>query len=221
MNNVIQTIISQYGNSPRLLQMINDFNDAVDPSQSINDFYDVIWNIETAQGFGLDIWGKIVGVDRKLTVPATTRYLGFDEANTTSAYGAFGSGVFYSGPQTGSLILSDDAYRVLIYLKALANISDATIPSYNKLLQFLFGTRGRCYVIDEGNMSVRGVFEFYLTPYELAILTYSGVVPRPAGVKASILQVNTPKTFGFAEAGAGVYQPFGYGSFGQSLIPIA
>lgn len=67
-----QTVISQYGNSPTLLALIESFNDAVDPYSNIDQFWTFIWNISTAQGFGLDIWGRIVGVSRTInTTPQT------------------------------------------------------------------------------------------------------------------------------------------------------
>lgn len=72
MNNVTQTVISQYANSPTLLGIINSFNAAVDPCDDINNFYTMVWDVATAQGFGLDIWGRIVGVGRTIgTTPAT------------------------------------------------------------------------------------------------------------------------------------------------------
>lgn len=72
MNNVLQTVISQYGNSPTLLALIESFNAAVDPSADIDNFITRIWQIDSAQGFGLDIWGRIVGIGRSIpTSPVT------------------------------------------------------------------------------------------------------------------------------------------------------
>ena len=72
MINVSQTVISQYGNSPTLLAMIDSMNAAIDPSVDIDNFYAYVWDVATAQGFGLDIWGRIVGVSRTIpTTPAT------------------------------------------------------------------------------------------------------------------------------------------------------
>ncbi len=72
MDNVEQTIISQYGNSPTITSLIDSFNAAVDPTDDINNFLVWIWQVSTAQGFGLDIWGRIVGVSRTIsTTPAT------------------------------------------------------------------------------------------------------------------------------------------------------
>lgn len=215
MDNVEQTILSQYANSPTLVQLIQNMNDYIDPSADIDAFYDMVWNVDTAQGFGLDTWGKIVGLEngRLLKIPSAEINLGFDEAGTSSAT-PFGSGVFYTGNTvTQSYYLGDDAFRTLILVKAMANISDGSIPSYNQLLQNLFKGRGRCYVNDLGNMQMRYTFEFYLEPYEVAILTQSGAMPRPTGVLASIMQVPLPNVFGFAEAGKVSAAPFGQGSF--------
>ena len=70
--NVEQTVASEYGNSPTILALIDSFNAAVDPSSNIDQFWAIIWNVTTAQGFGLDIWGRIVGVTRIIqTSPPT------------------------------------------------------------------------------------------------------------------------------------------------------
>ena len=132
-------------------------------------------------------------------------------------YYPFNYGVWYNGGNSGTrgLQLSDTAFRQLILVKALANVTPTTIPSLNALLQRLFAGRGRCYVQDFGGMRMAYAFEFPLAPYETAILTQSGVAPRPAGVKLSINQLRTA-TFGFATPGR-YYKPFGYGTFATGL----
>ena len=131
-------------------------------------------------------------------------YLGYSEALD---WQPFNQAPFFTGVQaTQTYRLVDDAYRKLILVKALANISDCTSPSLNRLLSNLFEGRGRCYVSDTGNMEFRYVFEFALEPYEIAILTQSGAIPKPAAVLANVLQVDLPTTFGFNE---GLMQPFG------------
>lgn len=102
------TVISQYANSPTLLQLCKNMAQYVDPSANLAQFYGYVWNVATAVGFGLDIWGKIVRVKRQLSV----------------------------GSQQVTLIDSD--FRTLIYAKALANISAMTAPAFNQLLQNLF-----------------------------------------------------------------------------------
>jgi hypothetical protein len=214
MQNVESTLLSQYANSPTIVSLIESLNDCIDPSADIDAFYDNIWNIDTAVGYGLDVWGRIVGLPngRILKIPTTELNLGFLEAGIPSAT-SFGSGVFYNGAQgTQNFALADDAFRTLILVKAMANILDGSIPSYNKLLQLLFAGRGRCYVNDMGNMQMRFTFEFSLEPFELAILTQSGILPRPTGVQSFVITVNLPYVFGFSEAGTASAAPFGQGA---------
>lgn len=220
MQNLEQTIISQYANSPVLLSLIESMNEWADPSADIDQFYSMVWDVGSAVGFGLDIWGKIVGVQRLLKVTASTQYLGFDEGETQADdYAPFDQAPFYNGPVTGSYNLSDAAFRTLIFVKALANISDGSAPNFNQLLQTLFSGHGRAYALDQGGMLMQITCEFYLEPYELAVLEQSGALPAPAGVSLSLLQVDVAGAFGFSEAG--IYQPFGYGTFANDIITIS
>lgn len=182
------TIISQYANSPILTQLIANFDDYVDQTMNMQNFFDFIWNVDTAQGFGLDIWGRIVGVTRVLHINQSALYFGFEEATTLSAFG-FNQQPFYAGdPTTNNFSLSDDAFRVLIFAKALANISDGSIKAINQLLLNLFPNRGNCYVTDGLDMTMTYTFDFVLTPVEQAILGQSGVLPKPSGVSATVVQ---------------------------------
>lgn len=210
MLNVEQTIISQYGSGATITRLIRDMNTHIDPRADIDAFYSYVWNVETAQGFGLDIWGRIVGISRALKIPDTPDYFGFNEA-TGSAH-SFGESPFYAGaePATQTYLLGDDAYRQLILVKALANISATDAPTINQLLRNMFAGRGRTYVVDLGGMALRYTFEFDLTPYEFAIITQAGALPRPAGVSTSMFSSATP-LFGFSEAAGAA--PFGEGIF--------
>jgi len=182
------TIISQYANSPILSQLCTDIGQYLDRTADFDSFYDTIWNVDTAIGRGLDIWGKIVGVQRVLHIPQGTRFLGFEEAGGTTV-DPFGQSPFFSGtPLTDNFSLSDDSFRVLIFAKALANISDGSIPSINQLLLNLFPNRGNCYVIDNLNMTMTYEFKFILSTVEAAIIEQTGVLPKPVGVLADVVQ---------------------------------
>lgn len=217
MENVDLTVLAQYSNSTKLRSLIDTFNLAVEPESFIDTFYDMVWNIDTAQGYGLDVWGKIVGVSRLLTVNTTSKYLGFEEALTGVSQPddpqPFDQAPFYNGVQsTGTVTLSDDAFRKLILVKALSNITDCTVPNINNLLTILFSSGGTAFVTNTGSMSIRYVFTFPLSAVEESIVKYSGALPRPAGVLTEIMQVDTQNTFGFAEAGISA-QPFDQGVF--------
>lgn len=181
------TVMMEYANSPVLTSMIESFNAAIDQTQNMQNLFDMIWNVATAVGYGLDVWGRIVGVSRTLLFPGGVSYLGFNEA---TGWTGFGQGAFFSGGGTTSNFqLSDTDFRRLIYAKAAGNISDGAIPSVNKILLALFPLRGACYVIDNQNMSLTYKFQFPLTPVELAIVQQSGVLPSAAGVAITIDQL--------------------------------
>jgi len=192
MINWDETLLSQYVDSPTLIGLLNSFNDAVDPSIDIANFYTQIWNVATAVGNGLDIWGEIVGVSRNLQINASN-YFGFDESVTTPTLSTgaqpFNQAPFYLGvAATSTYALADAQYRRLILVKAAANISDLSVPSINALLRAEFGTSdgvnpyGKAYVIDNENMSFEYHLGFVPSAVQIAIINNSGVFPRPAGV---------------------------------------
>jgi len=210
MIDVEKTIISQYANSQTIVQLISNFNQYIDQSVNIDNFLSYVWDVSTAQGFGLDIWGRIVGVNRNLTLPSTPDSFGYQESGNT--WQPWGQSPFYATGTTSTYALSDDAFRTLILVKALSNISSSTIPALNQLLMNLFSGRGRCYVNDLGEMQIRYTFEFALEDWELAIITNSGAFPRPSGVYASVMQADNDSTFGFYTDSL-EYQPFNQGTF--------
>lgn len=180
-----QTIISQYSGSPTITALLRSYAQAVDPTANLDMFFEMVWDVTTAQGYGLDVWGRIVGVGRVLLV-ANDFVFGFNEA-TPGAY-PFNEGVFYNGgPAEANYALSDNAYRLLILAKAAANISDGSSASINQILLALFPGRGNCYVVDGLDMTMTYTFEFTLTAVELAIVVQSGALPRPAGVEMLVV----------------------------------
>lgn len=190
-------------------------NEYIDPRVNMQNFYDFVWNVDTAVGFGLDIWGKIVGVSRLLKIPSNTKTLGFMNSDIPPDWAPFNQGTFYTGQNSGqAFVLPDGVYRTLILTKALANIVATTAQSLNALLRNLFPGRGVSYVIDNGGMSMTFYFEFDLTVAEYAILTQSGALPHPAGVQFNVVFVPGDGTFGFQEAGPPA-EPFDYGTFYQ------
>src|ERR1700744_3405355 len=79
------TVISQYANSDVLMSIITSFTAAMDLTQDFDDFYDKVWNILTAVGWGLDVWGNILGVRRTFQQIPTTRNFGYQEATVANA----------------------------------------------------------------------------------------------------------------------------------------
>jgi Protein of unknown function (DUF2612) len=159
MNNWTQTLLSRFAGSPILVSLISSFNAAIDPSANIAAFLQYIWNVKTAVGYGLNVWGAIVGVSRVV-------------------------------PSTPPITLEDADYQTLILVKAAANIGNVSIPTLNRLLREIFSGSGLVYVQDNLNMTLTYVFLFQPSAAQLAIVQYSGAMPRPAGVLINYVFLN-------------------------------
>lgn len=208
------TVISQFANSPILTRLIENIFAYLDQTRNFEAFFDLVMNVDTAEDEGLDVWGRIVGVNRVLQVPSG-EYFGFDEALPGS--NGFNQAPYYGGASlTSNFRLSDQTYRTLILTKAAANITDGSIPAINRILMTLFPNRGNAYVTDGrfypeffgftestnasgfnqdafysgqsiGSMEMTYTFTFPLTPVELTIVQSSGVLPKPTGVSATVV----------------------------------
>ena len=208
----LEPIQSQYAASPRIVGLLVRKAALLDPGKDLMLWYDGIFNPRTAQGIGLDIWGRIVGIGRKLWV-GNTDFFGFHGQNLQN----FDNGPFWiQSLASGQVDLSDEAYRFLIFYKAAANIGESTMEALNSLLNQLFEPDhgpGSCYVLETGPMHIMAVFKFYLTSYEISILSQYGLLDRPAGVGFSWFQHDPDEMFGFAgqelqNFDNGIFTPF-------------
>ena len=202
----LRTIQSQYGASPHIIGIVEAAAKQIDPTGDIKTFYDKVFNPLTAEGVGLDVWGRIVGA---------SRYLPVDNEDFFGFYGQqlnpMNQAPFYNTGDTNLFRLTDEAYRTLIFLKAAANIGTATLPSIKEILTALFDDP--VLVMNIGNMKVRVVFEFFLTPYQRAIFQTYGLFNLGAGVGFEFYQIDPKQTFGFNGSdlqpfNQGVFQPY-------------
>lgn len=179
------TVISQFANSPTIVAMLDYASQWWGQTQNFDDFYDDIWLIDIAQGYGLDVWGRILGFSRVLAIPDGELF-GFEEAAGAGTKG-FNQAPFYSGVHaTSNVSLNDDDYRRALLAKAFANVCDGSIVAINTILSQLFPNRGNAYVTDNQDMTLNYAFTFVLSPVERAIVE-SGILPKPVGVKATIV----------------------------------
>lgn len=190
-----QTIQSQYAASPNLVSTVEIFTSVL-PNKDIELFYNSVFNIDTAEGVGLDIWGRIIGVGRTLEVKKVDDYFGF----SGSGESGFNNREFYYKGVTNVYNMTDSAYRqYLLLTKAFANISDATAPNLNYILSQLF--KGKtAYVLPTGIMRIRFVFEFNLSALERSIFNL-GLLTHGAGVGYEYYEIDKKNTFGFDGSG--------------------
>lgn len=207
MSDYARTIMRQYNNSPILLALLESFDQWVDMDKFTADFLYNVWDITTATGFALDIWGRILGRNRFVRVPRVENF-GFDiGAEPGTNWQPFNQAPFWDGSPFGTtaVALQDGEYRRLLLLKAASNIASSDCPSINALMRSMFGTRGSSFVGYDPDepMHIVYYFDFFPTPVERALIE-SGLFPQPAGTLATYFYRTLAYTpFGFAEMNSG------------------
>lgn len=221
---------SQYGDSHTIKGILNDFRSDILPGADIGVLYDNIINVDTAKGIGLDIWGRIVGVERNMYVDDSyVDYPLFGFRGGGSNANPFNQGMFFDPDQVISgervlVTLDDDNFRRLIMYKALANISSADMASINRLASILYQDEDLLCtnIVDEGTlpngdyyntspMYVRFVWRNNEVSNLNKQLFETGVIfSLVAGVKYDVKIISKDPLFGFAGSGL---NPFNNGAF--------
>jgi hypothetical protein len=209
------TIQSQYAASPTITALVNGFNAQIDPRSEVQIFYDKIFNPRTAEGVGLDIWARIVGVQRNIYVEDLSENFGFFITGEQE-WQPWDQGVFYS-PETankGSYRIDDAAFRRFIFWKALANISTADCYTLNRLLTKLFDNP--VIVTEVGLMQIRMTTTKPLEDWQKAVLVQYGMFGKPGGVGYEFWTILTP-VLGFVRDGEN-YMPLGQAPFFSGVM---
>lgn len=147
-------IFWQYNNAPALNSLVNQKQQwyLTNHSNFWNNWVKNVLNIQTANDYGLSIWGLLLGVPRNYIVNGET------------------------------LTLTTSQYRTVILARMQLIKMRGTVPEINKLLKLLFGQYGKAYVIDNHDMTMTYHFNFNLTDLQIAVLNNVKLLPRPAGV---------------------------------------
>ena len=201
------TIQSQYGASPHIQGVIHHYYNDVNPQKDIDLIYDKMINIYTAEGYGLDVWGRIVGISREyVAIDEQYDYLGFDNRPyNMGRIETFNNAPFYK-VVNGKVQLRDDAYRTYILIKAMLNISNVSLNSLNYIFKQLFSDVN-LYVLHVETMTLRLVVMGQFTQAQKGAI--QNIDWLPAGVGLQFYHLITP-TFGFHGSG---FESFNNGTF--------
>lgn len=162
-----KTILWQFDKAEKLISLItakqNWYNDKV--AGFITDFFNNFINIETADDFGLNLWGKILNFDRNIS---------------------YSTGVVH--------YCTTEEYRFLLKAQILRFKCTGTVPEINEFLYRLFDDEShQCYVRDNYNMTMTYVLQKDFSDKQWLIdwlvdpsQTYIDWLPRPAGVNIVI-----------------------------------
>jgi len=174
------------------------------------DFYNIFYNIYTATSYGLDNWGRILGVTRNIYIPIIKNTFGFGDSENPPAppgpdgypqafnYGSFSSG----GAKYTSL--KDSQFRCVLLMRYRTLVSNMSILSIQYIMnEFFFNltrfadedTPNTQFVSVQDNlaeMSITYTFTQKLEPWQTVIFSSSqnptNLLPRPLCVKAIVLQ---------------------------------
>ena len=53
-------MLAQYANSPILVSLVEGLQEQINNAKTMEDWFRIVFDLRTAKGFGLDIWGKIL-----------------------------------------------------------------------------------------------------------------------------------------------------------------
>ena len=144
------------------LNIVKLFDDLV--IGAVNSFENSIYNINSADSIGLDIWGKLLNFPRHINIPGNLSYI----------------------------TLEDNQYRLILSILAFQAASDPTIENINKNMSTLFsGIIGvKAYVVDNGDMEfITYVFTDKIPDWLKIIFENYDILPRPMGVGVNLTEL--------------------------------
>lgn len=204
---LLRAILWQYEDSDRLKTLVMAKQEWVDQYQSKfwSDWYRDVFNIDTANKFGLSVWGRILDISLGVEREAQPNKIsfGFGSNNTNFNNGNLGSLNQTTQP------LSLYQQRLVIRMRYFQITCRPTVPAINEFLAYLFRDQGAAYVIDNLDMSMTYVFGFPPSSELQYILENYNLLPRPSAVDVRWISFSRD-SFGFGEANLN----FNNGNFG-------
>lgn len=196
---LLASILWQYQDASSLVAIIAGKQDWYDDNQKSfwTDFITNIFNLRTANEFGLSVWSIILDFPLFVNQPfdPDKPTFGFD----LDIYGNFDNSNFTDNNGT-TFNLPLETKRIILKLRYFQLVSSGTVPETNRMLKYVFEDFGKAYLLDFGNMEQEYVFIFPVT-WDLAyVFNNLDLLPRPAGVGSSWIDA-TLTYFGFGPDG--------------------
>ncbi len=155
-----------------------------------------VFNLNTANDFGLNVWSIILNLPLYVSVPAPPKdypAFGFADFGTNFDNGNFATDVDYAAS------LTPFQKRQLLKLRWWQITSSGTIPDINRALADVFGA-GAAYALDGHDMTISYIFLDQLPDSMFSIIQKFDIVPRPSAVQARYL-IKPRRSFGFEPYG--------------------
>lgn len=202
--NLLEAILWQYNEAEHLIKIVENknkwYNDNI--TQFWNDWYRDVFNVDTANDFGLSVWAKILNVNFS-TPPQETRN------DNVFGFGDYFSNFYqsnFSPVQDDTYQLSLEQKRLIIKLTYQKYHILPSVPEINKIIRALIAEDG--YIVDGLDMTTNLiVLTSQLDEGTQYILDTFDLLPRPAGVGVQTI-VATGNEFGFEPYGMNFFNGF-------------
>lgn len=217
---LLRVILWQYSDAERLQAIIRakELWYEKNHSQFWRDWFRDVFDLKTANDFGLSVWAKIL--DFPITVEtqeSPNNYLAWGFSTTVGAdespISNFANGNFAT-PGDELEGLTTEQKRFILRLRFHSLFSDLTVTRINEALNDVFGEDNYVYVLDNNDMTITYVFSVIPDSKTLFLIENFDLLPRPSGVSYDI-RIVPQVSFGFDE----YRQNFDQGNF-FSLIGL-
>lgn len=204
----LQSLLWQYNDATRLQSLLEAKQAWYDANQSAfwTDWYRDVFDLRTANDFGLAIWAIILDLPLAVDLPPSPA--DYPAFGFGSAFRNFGRGNF-GRTQSQNITLTTEQKRLALQLRYFQLTTNGTVFAINRFIGTLFADYGRCWVQVIGTMKYRYVFAFEPSGPLRFIFTQFDLLPRPAGVGVEWIFSTSPH-WGF---GSNRYN-FNRGNFG-------
>lgn len=174
---LLQAIIWQYNDAERLQSLLESKQAWVNENQTNFWFnwYKDVFDLRTANDFGLQIWAIILGISFTLKQDVPTVWFGFDGSGGKN----FNNAGFYL---EGTTFLTTEQKRIILQLRYRQMTSKATLKEIQSALTYLFNG---ALVLDGLDMSLTLTYPTIPSSQMLFILDNYDVIPRPNSVKVN------------------------------------
>jgi hypothetical protein len=211
--NLLRALLWQDNNAPKmtaLLQQKQDWYEANVSTFWTNWIADV-FDIRTANEFGLSVWAIILGLPLEFIAPDNQGpQFGFGPASNGRVN--FNHGNF--GSSQAGVGLTLEQKRILLRLRYYRLINRCSVTEINAMLAELLSPYGKMYVLDGLDMTMTYVYLFPPNSKLQFVLENFDILPRPAGVELKFISGTRQGIFGF-----GTFNDnFENGTFGAGTV---
>lgn len=195
-SDLLQTILWQYENADKLKSLAHFKADYFHQSTVLfwQNWYRDIFNIDTANDFGLAVWARILDVPLGIDIsPSEKTKIGFGFGKKKANFNAnFRRNTDYT------LSLTLDQKRMLIRMRYFNLTQSPTVTNINQFLKrFFWRGESKVFVLDPFDMTyMYYVFNFNPDERLRLLLENFDLMPRPSGVGVKY-RIITKKVFGY------------------------